>query len=109
MGQFSIERFLDRTSDGEGLNIFSARFRNIRDLPEQERIVIDAAFAHNLPSLAHKYLQDVNLWWAILMYNGLRAPIEDIVPGLTLRIPNKAALVSLLESKQTSSDNVMRI
>ena len=108
MAQFSIENFMEVTT-GNHLDIFSAKFRNIRSLPEQQRVVIDAAFAHNLPTLAYTYLQDTNLWWAILMYNGLRDPLEDLVPGMTIKIPSKTALIAMLEAKQTSTNSVMRI
>jgi hypothetical protein len=108
MGQFSIENFMPVLEDNH-LDIFNAKFRNIRNLPEQHRITINAGYAHNLPTIAYEYLQDVNLWWAILMFNGLRDPLEDIKPGMTIRIPNKAALISMLEAKSTSSNSVMRI
>lgn len=108
MAQFSIENFMPLLSDGLRHNIFDASFRNIRYLPEVQRVVIDAAYAHNLPTLAYEYLQDVNLWWVLAMYNGLREPLDDLVPGMTIRIPSRTRLLEMLERKSASS-NVMRI
>ena len=108
MGQFTLEKFLPRMSDGKGGDIFNANFRHIRNVQEQQRVVIDAAYAHNLPGLAHEYLQDTGLWWALLMYNGLQDPINDVVPGITIRIPNRNQLLLLLEA-QSESSSVVRL
>ncbi len=108
MGQFNIEQFMPRNSDGTSLSIFNAKFRRIRDLPEVQRVTVDAAYAHNLPTLAYEHLGDVGLWWVLLMFNGLQDPIEDIVPGLVLKIPDKNYLMQMLEAQEATT-NVMRI
>jgi hypothetical protein len=98
MSRFSIENSIPLTSDGLSLDVFTAKFRDIRYiLPVQTNITVDASSEANLPYLADKYLQDQDLWWVILMFNGLVDPIEDVTIGTTLRIPDKRSLTALLE------------
>lgn len=92
------------TVDNETLNIWDSVINNLRQLPYSDLVAVDAQWQHNLPGLAQQYLGSMYLWWAVLMYNGLYDPIDDIVPGVVLKIPDKSSLSSLLGSVQVSGD-----
>ena len=107
--RFSIENFIPITQDGQSLDIFKAKFREIRStVREQQRVVIDAAYAGNLPGLAHKYLDNTSLWWAILLYNGLQDPLDDVKVGMTIKIPSRSDLIAVMESAEVNQ-KAMRI
>ncbi len=107
--RFNLENFIPVTADGQNLDIFKAKFRDIRaTVREQQRVVIDAAFEANLPGLAYKYLGNTSLWWAILMYNGLQDPLDDVKVGMTIKIPSRSDLITLMESAEVNQ-KAMRI
>ena len=110
MARFTIENFMRLTSDGGALNVFSAKFRDIRfKLNSQATVTVDARYEANLPTLSYdQYEGDSSLWWAILLYNGLQHPIHDVVPGVVLRIPKRSDIIALLESqdKKTGSTRI---
>ena len=93
---------------GKDNSIFSARFKNIRfNVPVQKTIRLSAADAHNLPGIAHVHLGDKELWWVLLDFNGLYDPIEDVVPGLVLRIPSRTALITYMETTADKPGNLI--
>lgn len=97
MARFNVENFMPLTEDGRSFDIFSSPLRHIQAVTTESIVVVTAGLAHNLPTLAHRYLGDTGLWWALLMYNQLTDPIADVTPGLQLKIPRKSELVQLLE------------
>lgn len=97
MARFDVENFLPLTEDGKSFDVFSSPMRNLRLITTEAVVTVNAATAHNLPTLAHTHLGEVGLWWVLLMYNQLTDPIRDVVPGLKLKIPRKSELVQLLE------------
>lgn len=98
------------TEDQQSFNIFTARFKDLKyRVLEQERVVIDSAFAGNLPGLAYKYMDDTSLWWTILLFNGLQDPINDVKVGMTLKIPSRTSVISLLESRNAERANTLRV
>lgn len=92
------------TTDNNALNIWDSILTNIKQLPYSDIIQVDAQWQHNLPGIAQQYLGSMYKWWAILMYNGLYDPIDDVVPGVVLKIPDKASLDSLLNATQTNAN-----
>lgn len=59
-------------------------------------IIVDATYEANLPLVAAHKLGNPDLWWALLMYNGLVDPIGGVHIGSRLRIPDKASLLAVL-------------
>lgn len=110
MARFDLENFISVSSDGGALNIFSAKFRDIRfKVASQATVVVDARYEANLKTLSYdQYEGDSGLWWAILMYNGLQDPINDVIPGTVLRIPKRSEVIALLES-QYSRQGAVRL
>lgn len=97
MARFDVENFLPLTEDGKSFDVFSSPMRHIRSVTTESVVTVTAGLAYNLPTIAHRYLGETDLWWAILMYNQLTDPVDDIQPGLKLKIPRKSELVQLLE------------
>jgi len=101
MARFDVSSYVSCFDDGR-VDIWSAKFINMRFSVTLSRVItVTSGFEANLPALAKKYLDDQNLWWAILHYNGLLDPIHDIRIGAVLRIPDRNSLLSFLENKST--------
>ena len=110
MARFDLENFVSLSSDGESLNLFTARFKDLRfRVNPQAEVIVDARYEANLKTLAYdQYEGDSSLWWIILMYNGLQDPINDIKPGVLLKIPRRTEVIALLE-KQVVRQGTIRI
>jgi hypothetical protein len=99
MARFDASNFMSTTPDGTDLDIYTAKFKDIRfSVPASASVEIDASTESNLPYLAEKYLGDQNLWWIILEYNGLIDPIDDVSPGVTLLIPERRSVIAYLDA-----------
>lgn len=85
-------------------NMWDTVLNKIRLLPYSDIIQVDAQWQYNLPGMAAQYLGSTRRWWVILMYNGLYDPIDDIVPGIYLKIPDRNSLEDLLGSVDTSQN-----
>lgn len=81
---------LDMTKD---LDVFNSSYVNLRFgvLPAQV-ITIDAKYQANLPGLAYDFYGDQKYWRAILAFNGLIDPINDITVGTRLGLPDPTSL-----------------
>jgi len=99
MSDFDARLFMPVLPDGQHYNVFDAKFKDIRfRIPSRRSIVIDSSNEGNLPLIAHLELGDQKLWWVLLQYNGLFDGLEDVKPGLVLRIPDRTALRTLLQA-----------
>lgn len=110
MSRFDLSNFCSLTDDGQDLDIFGAKFRNLALLSTTSRVItVDSTTEANLPYIAEKYLGTSRLWWTILMYNGLLDPIEDISIGSKLAIPSRSSIITILESGNRSNLNTIEI
>lgn len=110
MSRFDISNFCSVTEDGQDLDMFSAKFKDLSLTSATSRVItIDSATEANLPFIAEKYLGSSRLWWTILMYNGLLDPIEDIALGVRLAIPSRSSLITILESGNRSNISIVEI
>jgi hypothetical protein len=55
-------------------------------------VTIDSRYEANLPGLAFDYYGDQELWRAILAFNGLTDPLNDIIVGVQLRMPSQSSI-----------------
>lgn len=102
--RFTLTNFCSLTEDGAAIDLHSAKFRDIAMMvPSAHRIVIDSSTEANLPFLANKYLGSPALVWAIMMYNGIVDPINDVYIGRTILIPSRPGIVELLEAGNRSN------
>lgn len=110
MARFDLSNFCSLTEDAQDLDLFNAKFKDLALLASTSRLItIDASTEANLPFIAEKYLGSASLWWAILMYNGLLDPIEDISIGRRLSIPSRSSLITILESGNRSNIGILEI
>ena len=97
MSPYNIANYQAVTPDMQHFDVFSATYDDIRfAVPVEKQIKIDSANEFNLPGLAFQYLGHTSLWWALLMFNGLTDPLNDVKPGVTLNIPERSALLAYL-------------
>ena len=89
-------------ADGK-LNIFESAYKDLRfNVRMASYIMIDAAWEANLPGLSHATYGTTDLWRVILYANGLSDPINDIVVGKRIGLPDLNSVASfLLRSKAT--------
>lgn len=64
--------------------------------PSDSDIVIITEEEDRLDLLAYQFYNDSNLWWVIAVYNNLTDIDIKLEPGLQLRIPNRASVVTQL-------------
>ena len=53
--------------------------------------------------LAYKFYNDVNLWWALCLFNGILNPLTDMEIGQIIKIPNKELLLEAMSKKSGSA------
>lgn len=95
----SYDSFCPRFASGAP-NYFDAPYKDIHlYVPVADIITIDASTESNLPGIAADRLNSRYLYWVLLLFNGLHDPIQDIRPGVKLKIPNYELLISYLKSR----------
>lgn len=106
MSSYSLENFMTVTPDGQHFNFWDAPFKNIHlYVSEQARVTVDAEWTANLPGIAKAYLGSEYLWWAVLMYNQIADPLNDVVPGVVLRVPNASQLAVFIQNNLTAQNS----
>lgn len=65
---------------------------------------VDQSNEFNLPLIADLHYADADLWWIILIYNGIPDAFY-VTRGTRLRMPNMAELTSLLSDVNLRVDN----
>lgn len=84
-------------SETYGYDSFHSLYKNIRyRIRNYSTYKVTAADVANLPGISFNAYGTVALWRVILEFNGLNDPINDIQIGMTLNIPDKSAVASLL-------------
>lgn len=105
MSSQSITNYLKPTEDGQHFDFWSAAFTDLHlFVRESTRIQINGETTANLPGIAAKYLGSRYYWWVLLMFNGLADAVNDIKPGVILRIPNAQDLGNYLKSRKAELD-----
>lgn len=80
-----------------GYDSFHSLYKNLRyRIKNHTTYKVTAADVANLPGISFNVYGTVDLWRVILEYNGLSDPINDVQIGMTLNIPDKSAVASLL-------------
>jgi hypothetical protein len=91
---------LDGTRD---IDILDSPYVNIRFGASVDTIItITAKYEANLPGLAFDYYGDQRYWRALLAFNGMVDPINDIQVGVVLGLPNKNSLETFLTKNKSS-------
>ena len=84
----------DRNKTGKGLVYHSQLLPYIE--PTDSDILIITEEEDRLDLLAYQFYGDSQLWWVIATYNNLTDVDIKLEPGLQLRIPARASVVTQL-------------
>lgn len=77
--------------------VLLSAYKNLRfSVPMIKYITIDATNEANLPGISYAEYGTTELWRAILHANGLSDPINDVIVGTRLGIPEQGALIQYL-------------
>ena len=100
MSAYTIVNFWTTTQDGQHYNFWDASFKDMHlYVPESSRITVDSSMMANLPGIAASLLGSRYLWWAVLAFNpNVQDPLNDMVPGTVLRIPDARQLAVFIQS-----------
>lgn len=63
----------------------------------------------NTPLIAYNYYGDPDLWWVIQHFNAVFDPHTEVTPGVQLRIPVYATVVSELSRLSQTKPKTFRI
>lgn len=78
-------------------DMLASAYKNLRfSVPMVKFIVIDAANEANLPGISYAEYGTTELWRALLHANGLTDPLNDVVVGTRIGIPEQGALIQYL-------------
>ena len=89
-----------------GYNVFDSKYKNLRyKISSVKQYKVTSTDMANLPGISYVTYGTVDLWRAILEFNGLTDPLSDIYPGVVLRLPSKTALLSVLSESNSSSNS----
>ncbi len=89
---------------GTDIDVCTSQYTNIRFGVSVDSVVtISAQYEANLPGLAYDYYGNQEYWRAILAFNGLVDPINDVQVGVVIGLPSKSSLEAFLASNQVSA------
>ncbi len=92
------------------LDYLNSPFTNIRyGVQVDELLTVTAKYEANLPGLAFDYYGDQRYWRAILAFNGLVDPINDIQVGVVLGMPNSSSLEAFLTTNKSNDQQPVMI
>jgi len=88
----------------------SSQYANMRYSVTVDKVVtIDAKYEANLPGLAFDYYADVEYWRAVMWFNGLSDPINDVCVGAKIGMPNKSSLDAFFAAAIATKNNTLTI
>ncbi len=100
---YDYGRYTPVDNTGREYSIFKSAFKNIRfALAYSSTYTITESDLANLVGIADKMYGDVSLWRVLLAFNGLQDPIQDIYPGLVLKIPSKSDIIAYISKQQNN-------
>jgi hypothetical protein len=92
-----VVKLLDNTYD---IDIFNSRYANMRwSVVPDVLITIDSKYEANLPGLAFDYFGSQDYWRAILAFNGLNDPLNDICVGAVIGLPSRSSLDTFMADR----------
>lgn len=92
------------------IDLLSSQYRNMRYSVQVDKVVtIDAKYEANLPGLAFDYYGDQEYWRAIMCFNGLSDPLNDVCVGAQLGLPNKSSLDAFFAAQAKATTPTLTI
>lgn len=85
------------------LDVFTSSYKNVRfNVQMKKYIIINSAFEANLPGLSFIEYGTTDLWRLIMIANGLSDPLNDIIVGKKIGIPDLEDVTSYLLRKTSN-------
>jgi len=92
------------------IDILNSQYNNMRYSATIDKVItIDAKYEANLPGLAFDYYGDQAYWRAILYFNGLNDPLNDICVGAQIGLPNKSSLDAFFAATAATQNATLTI
>ena len=92
------------------IDFLSSQYANMRFSGAVDKVItIDARYEANLPGLAFDYYADVEYWRAIMWFNGIQDPINDVCVGALIGLPNKSSLDAFFAAAAATINNTQTI
>jgi hypothetical protein len=102
-----LTTLFDGTTD---IDILSSQYANMRYSVAVDKVItIDAKYEANLPGLAFDYYADVEYWRAIMCFNGLVDPLNDVCVGAQIGLPNKSSLDAFFAAAGATANDTLTI
>lgn len=106
---YDISALSEFLSDGK-LDIFNSAYKDLRfNVTMASYITIDSTYEANLPGLSYATYGTVDLWRVILYANGLADPINDVVVGKRIGLPDLNSVAAWLLRTRTSTSSTVVI
>jgi hypothetical protein len=94
----------------EALDLHKSAYKNMKfALPIVQYYEITEADKANLPGIAYKIYGDVSLWRAIVEFNAINDPLNDLEIGMRLALPSKGSITAYLARQQNNQQPKMTI
>jgi hypothetical protein len=68
-----------------------------KDIPSSFFEFYNIKYGDTWPLISFKVFQTPNLWWLILLANDIINPLEPVIPGTTIKIPNTFIVQEVLK------------
>jgi hypothetical protein len=97
--------FRDKTSFH--LDLLGTKYSNLNDkIRNYSQFKVTQSEEGRADIISKRFYETEELWWVVCYYNGIVNPILDLVPGLTLKIPNYQELIVFLQNDTTKTSRI---
>lgn len=95
----NFEKIFNVYQDADGLYFYNLLNTIVfpQNLPVNLFTVYTVKPGDTWPFISYKTLQSPNLWWIILLANGIDNPLLPVVPGTNLKIPISQVVKEVVE------------
>lgn len=85
---------------GKELDPLQSRFVHLSSCTESSTMfVVRQEHIANLPGVAHAVYGDHKWWRALMWYNKIVDPFNEVIPGVVLKVPPKALLAEFISER----------
>ena len=98
-------RFAPIDNTGKSRSVFDSAYKNIRfNVAATSSITLTAEHMCNLPGQSEQlYGDNGNMWRVLLEFNGIVNPVQDLYPGLVLRVPQISDVIAYLNPQSQNN------